>query len=96
MKALENVQGRFNAQSTGQLDCNIYDKMKKDNVIKGKETCKTGDNPTNANGVAGTTDQANSKSNSKSTTSTGAAAINAVTTPVAGVAALFYALAQLV
>jgi len=41
--ALEDVRGTFNLQSTGEIDCTGFNKLKSDGVVQGgKLTCKSG------------------------------------------------------
>lgn len=96
LKSLDDVQGRFNVQSTsGDFDCETFDKLEKDKVIKGKYYCKARkENPTTSSGKAGTASDGSSSGGSGETSS-GAANVNSAT-PIAGVAALFYALVQFV
>ena len=83
-------------QSTsGDFDCETFDKLEKDKVIKGKYYCKDRkENPTTSSGKAGTASDGSSSGGSGETSS-GAANVNSAT-PIAGVAALFYALVQFV
>lgn len=63
-------------------------------VIKGKYDCKaTTNDPTTSNGKSGSSTSSGSSSTG---TSSGAAIANGVAMPVAGVAAFFYALVQLI
>lgn len=98
MDKLENVQGRLNIQSdSGEFKCDTWKEMEKDHVIKGKATChEKASNPKSADGKSGTSSSSGTKSGSDSDSTTGAAAINGIATPAVGVAAFFYALAQLV
>lgn len=81
-------------QSTrGNFSCDDLRKLKNDNVIKGGFKCDaTNNNPTTANGGSGTS---SSSSSGSSSTSSGAAFMNGANVPVAGLAAVFGALAQL-
>ncbi|KAJ5673947.1 hypothetical protein N7462_009386 [Penicillium macrosclerotiorum] len=94
MDSLEDVEGGFNLQSTdGNFSCSTFKKMQEDNVIKGTYKCAANtSDPTTANGKSGTT---SGSSSSSSSTSSGAAVANGAALPVAGLAALFYGLAQL-
>lgn len=99
MKGLENVQGRFNVQSTsGKFKCDVFEQMAKDHVIKGKTVCKEKkSDPKSADGKSGTSSSSSKSGDSDDAdTTTGAASINGIATPAVGVAAFFYALAQLV
>ncbi|KAJ5176331.1 Protein ecm33 [Penicillium canariense] len=92
---LEDVEGGFNLQSTdGTFNCTHFQSIRQ-TVIKGTFKCaaKTSD-PTTSNGKSGTT--SSTTSTSSSSTSSGAAIANGASMAVGGVAALFYALAQLV
>jgi len=95
MSALEEVDGGFNLQSTdGKFKCSDFQKMHGDGVIRGKFECKAStSNPTTAGGQSGTS--SSSSGSGSSATSSGAAVANMANVPVAGVAAAFYALAQL-
>lgn len=95
MGSLQEVDGGFNLQSTdGKFSCNTFHKLKEDGTIKGTYHCKeVTSNPTTANGKSGTA--TSTGGGASSTSSTGAAVANMVNVPVAGVAAAFYALAQL-
>lgn len=98
MNALEEVDGGFNLQSTdGKFKCSEFKKMQQNGVIRGKYECKAStSNPKTAGGASGTTGSTGSSSGSgSSSTSSGAAVANMANMPVAGVAAVFYALAQL-
>ena len=77
----------------GKFECSDFKKLKDSGVIQGTYNCDaTNPDPTTSNGNSGT---ATGSSSSSSTTSSGAASANGVAVPVAGVAAAFYALAQL-
>lgn len=91
---LENVKGGFNIQSTGDFDCDGFDKKHKNNVIRGSYTCSAKkSNPKSKNGQSGTTSGSASKS---SGTSEGAAVGNVADVNTMGMAALFGALLQFV
>ena len=95
MPKLENVKGGFNIQSTGDFDCNDFDKKHKDKVIRGSYTCSAKkSNPKSKNGQSGTTSGTASKSSS--TSSEGAAPGNVADIPTMGMAAIFGALLQFV
>lgn len=93
LDGLTDVEGGFNLQSTdGTFNCTHFENIRK-TVIKGTFKCdaKTS-NPTTSNGKSGTT---SSTGSSSSATSSGAAVANGASMAVGGVAAFFYALAQL-
>lgn len=91
---LENVKGGFNIQSTGDFDCDGFDKKHKNKVIRGSYTCSAKkSNPKSKNGQSGTTSGSASKS---SGTSEGAAVGNVADVNTMGMAALFGALLQFV
>ncbi|KAJ5907869.1 hypothetical protein N7495_000551 [Penicillium taxi] len=95
--SLERVAGGFNLQSTeGKFECSTFKTLQSEGVIKGTYSCKaTTNNPTTSSGKSGTSSSTTSSSTAAASTSTGAASINGVAVPVAGVAAAFYAFAQL-
>ncbi|KAJ5570496.1 uncharacterized protein N7459_009926 [Penicillium hispanicum] len=92
--SLEEVKGGFNLQSShGKFNCSTFNSMRGD-VIKGKYDCKaTTNDPTTSNGKSGSSTSSGSSSTG---TSSGAAVANGVAMPVAGIAAFFYALVQLI
>ncbi|KAJ5474963.1 Protein ecm33 [Penicillium diatomitis] len=97
LNGLNDVEGGFNLQSTdGNFSCNHFDNLRK-NVIKGKYKCDAKTNkPTTSNGNSGTASSSGSSSSgSSSATSSGAAVANGASVAVTGVAAFFYAVAQL-
>lgn len=87
--ALKDVAGAFNLQSThGNFSCDYFKQLKKDDIIKGKYQCSAAtDNPTTANGTSGS-------STKDSDTSSGVAVLTGANLPVAGIAAIFGALAS--
>lgn len=92
---LENVKGGFNIQSTGDFDCDGFDKKHKNKVIRGSYTCSAKkSNPKSKNGQSGTSSGTASKSSS--TSSEGAAPGNVANVPTMGMAAIFGALLQFV
>lgn len=93
--SLKEVSGGFNLQSTdGKFNCDTFDKMKND-IIHGKYNCDAKkDNPTTSNGKSGTSSSSSSSSGS-SGTSSGAAVVNSGSVSAAGIATVFYAIAQL-
>ncbi|KAJ5231567.1 Protein ecm33 [Penicillium citrinum] len=93
--SLKEVSGGFNLQSTdGKFNCDTFDKMKND-IIHGKYNCDAKkDNPTTSNGKSGTSSSSSSSSGSSSTSS-GAAVVNSGSVSAAGIATVFYAIAQL-
>ncbi|OQD77114.1 hypothetical protein PENDEC_c003G04846 [Penicillium decumbens] len=98
MGSLDEVDGGFNVQSTnGTFDCQNFKKLQDNNTIRGTYHCKaTTNDPTTANGKAGTASgSSSSSSSSSSSTSSGAASAN-YAVPATGVAAMFFALAQLI
>ncbi|KAJ5653377.1 Leucine rich repeat 5 [Penicillium lividum] len=96
--SLERVAGAFRIESTnGTFSCA---KMKAayytTSIVKGSWNCYANTtDPTTANGESGT-ESGTSTGSSSTATSSGAAIANGVAMPVAGVAAAFYALAQLI
>ncbi|KAJ5081964.1 hypothetical protein N7532_007599 [Penicillium argentinense] len=92
--SLEEVSGGFNLQSTnGKFDCSSFRKMRGD-IIQGTFHCKANTtDPSTANGKSGTS--SSTSSSSTGTSSSGAAVANGVPVTAAGIAAGFYALAQL-
>lgn len=99
MNSLQEVDGGFNLQSTdGKFQCSEFKKMQSNGVIRGKYMCKAStSHPTTANGQSGTTGGSSTtgSSASGSASSSGVAVANMANVPMAGVAAAFYALAQL-
>ena len=93
--SLEEVSGGFNLQSTdGDFNCDTFKKMKND-IIHGKYSCEAKtDNPTTSNGKSGSSSSSSSSSGSSSTSS-GAAVVNSGSVSAAGIATVFYAIAQL-
>ncbi|KAJ5763889.1 Protein ecm33 [Penicillium manginii] len=93
--SLTEVAGGFNLQSTdGKFNCDTFNKMRGD-VIRGTYKCVAKeDNPTTSSGKSGTS--SSSSGSSSSSTSSGAAVANGASFGAAGVAAFFYAIAQLV
>jgi len=70
LPALKEVRGGFNLQSSGNLDCDSFSKLR-GNVIQGTYTCRSGvSDPQSAGGTATSTD------GSKPTKKAGAAALN--------------------
>ncbi|KAJ5355449.1 Protein ecm33 [Penicillium cataractarum] len=93
LASLTDVEGGFNLQSTdGTFNCTHFASIRK-TVIKGTYHCdaKTSD-PTTSTGKSGTS---SSSGSSSSATSSGAAVANGASIAVGGVAAFFYAVAQL-
>lgn len=91
---LENVKGGFNIQSSGDFDCDGFDKKHKSKVIRGSYTCSAKkSNPKSKNGQSGTTSGSASKA---SGTSDSAAVGNVADVNTMGMAALFGALLQFV
>jgi len=93
LDGLTDVEGGFNLQSTdGTFNCTHFENIRK-TVIKGTFKCDAKiSNPTTSNGKSGTS---SSTGSSSSATSSGAAVANGASMAVGGVAAFFYALAQL-
>lgn len=92
---LENVKGGFNVQSTGDFDCDGFDKKHKNKVIRGSYTCSAKkSNPKTKNGKSGTS--SSTAASGTSTSSEGAAPGNVASVPTMGMAAVFGALLQLV
>ncbi|OJJ87095.1 GPI-anchored protein Ecm33 [Aspergillus glaucus CBS 516.65] len=93
---LSNVKGGFNMQSTGDFDCDGFDKKHKDKVIRGSYTCSAKkSNPKSKNGQSGTSSGTSSAASGTSTSSEGAAPANIANVPAMGMAAIFGALLQL-
>ncbi|KAJ5281482.1 Leucine rich repeat 5 [Penicillium angulare] len=95
--SLTRVDGAFNVESSnGTFSCSdLKSEYKSD--VRGSWTCKTNDtNPTTSNGKSGTESGSSSSGGSSDSTSSSAAMANGLAAPVAGIAAVFYALAQLV
>ncbi|KAJ5144272.1 hypothetical protein N7526_001780 [Penicillium atrosanguineum] len=92
--SLEEVDGGFNLQSTdGKFSCENFDNMKDTHTIRGTYKCKAvTDHPTNSNGKSGTS----TFHGNVSSTGTSNAASSSAAVPATGLAALFFALAQLV
>jgi hypothetical protein len=93
LDGLTDVEGGFNLQSTdGTFNCTHFQSIRK-TVIKGTYHCDANTtNPTTSNGKSGTSSGSSSTS---SATSSGAAVANGASMAVTGVAAFFYAVAQL-
>ncbi|KAJ5938806.1 hypothetical protein N7466_001940 [Penicillium verhagenii] len=94
--SLERVAGAFLLESTnGTFSCpKLKAAYEATDIVKGKWTCDATDpDPTTSTGESGTESSSTSTSTA---TSSGAAIANGVAMPVAGVAAVFYALAQLI
>ncbi|CEJ62027.1 Putative Protein ecm33 [Penicillium brasilianum] len=93
LAGLTDVEGGFNLQSTdGTFNCSHFASIRK-TVIKGTYECDaSSSNPTTSNGKSGTS---SSSSSSSTSTSSGAAVVNGASIAVGGVAAFFYAVAQL-
>jgi hypothetical protein len=93
LAGLTDVEGGFNLQSTdGTFNCTHFASIRK-TVIKGTYECDaSSSNPTTSNGKSGTS---SSSGSSSSATSSGAAVANGASIAVGGVAAFFYAVAQL-
>lgn len=93
LDGLTDVEGGFNLQSTdGTFNCTHFQSIRK-TVIKGTYHCDANTtNPTTSNGKSGTS---SGSSSSSSATSSGAAVANGASMAVTGVAAFFYAVAQL-
>ncbi|KAJ5081549.1 hypothetical protein NUU61_009813 [Penicillium alfredii] len=94
LSGLKSVDGGFNLQSShGKFSCQKFDALKDDRQIKGKYTCDaSADHPTTSSGKSGTNGGSGS---SGSDNSSNAAVANGANVPVVGIAAVFYALAQL-
>ncbi|KAJ5556512.1 Leucine rich repeat 5 [Penicillium frequentans] len=93
--SLERVAGAFYLESSnGTFSCTkLKAALKTTDIVKGNWKCDaTGYNTTTSSDSGSST----SSSSSSSSTSSGAAIANSVAAPVAGAAALFYALAQLI
>ncbi|KAJ5655475.1 Leucine rich repeat 5 [Penicillium longicatenatum] len=93
--SLERVAGAFSLESSnGTFSCpKLKAALKTTDIVKGNWKCTAkGYNTTTSSDSGSSTDS----SSSSSSTSSGAAIANSVAAPVAGVAALFYALAQLI
>ncbi|KAJ5179758.1 hypothetical protein N7492_002968 [Penicillium capsulatum] len=98
MGSIDIVRGKFNIQSTSsKFSCDSFDKEQKSKrPFKGTYTCKEKESdPKGINHKSGTSG-GSSKTGGDSNETTGAAAVNGIATPAVGVAAFFYALAQLV
>ena len=84
-------------QSTGDFDCDSFDKKHKNRVIRGSYTCSAKkSNPKSKNGQSGTSSGSASAASGTSTSSKGAAPGNVASVPTMGMAAIFGALLQLV
>ncbi|KAF7585854.1 hypothetical protein BBP40_009965 [Aspergillus hancockii] len=94
LDSLKSVKGDFNMQTTGNITCDPFDKLKSDGVIKGQKTCDARkSDPTTRDGKSGSA--SGTSSGSASATSTGAASAMDVTAmPAMGLAAIFGALVQ--
>merc|ERR1712187_1034853 len=69
---LSNVKGGFSMQSTGDFDCDGFDKKHKDRVIRGSYTCSAKkSNPESKNGQSGTSSGTASSASGTSTSSEG-------------------------
>lgn len=93
LSSLKDVKGRFNMQSTGKINCDKFQDLKKNKVVKGTFHCQSKDpNPTTADGSSGT-----SSGGGKSSTTTGSSAAspdNVINMSGMGLAAIFGALVQ--
>ncbi|KAE8147132.1 hypothetical protein BDV25DRAFT_39905 [Aspergillus avenaceus] len=93
LPSLKSVKGDLNMQTTGNITCTAFDKMKSDGVIKGKKTCDAkAKDPKTRDGKSGSS---TTSSSSSSSTSTGAASfVDPASMPAMGMAAVFGALLQ--
>lgn len=99
MGSLKDVKGGFNIQSTAEIDCDPFRKLRKqDKAIHGSFKCSgKKSHPTQKGGGSGTTGgggSGTSSGGSSSSSSAGAAADNVVNMPAMGMAAVFGALVQ--
>lgn len=99
LPSLNDVQGGFNMQSTGNFQCSTFHKLRENKVIRGSYKCKAkAANPTTKSGSSGATGTGGSSGggSSSGSGSKGAASSNVANMPAMGLAAVLGSLVQYV